>query len=426
MPVPQAFSVVLTAKVIFSYLDFKAYTRLTLTCQTLYSLRSPHDIRQVLCNTLGGAPFLRLIGTTISRFLDRHVSPPFPLEFRRKFVMSRLEETAAEQAEFQAPPPSERLWLDVDIFLLLQHDLDSCAEFALAHWVKKSQSVYHSAHCLTSNCLSRKISILGLELLARYNKLDSNYGLFRAVQDIQDQSGPVYFDFFWERCTSTDHHLWGHIESVEMAEKLIGKTTVTTEILAMATRSPQVFRFLLSHLPDPVPAFDSYYGDWYLPALKAAVKNGHVETLKVLLAREDVNVNAMTPDDEEYSILATSLLRGTTAMADFLLSNGALVSKPDVLFDAIDGGIPVEYIENTLIQKHGAQPFANHAIYALQEESFDVLAMLLRHLKTASPPFTLEEMETQIGESRPDLLPSLEDFRDFERTAFGLGKDSDL
>ncbi|KAI9101781.1 hypothetical protein DFS34DRAFT_692470 [Phlyctochytrium arcticum] len=108
----------------------------------------------------------------------------------------------------------------------------------------------------------------------------------------------------------------------------------------------------------------------------------------------------MTPNDDAPYTLAASLQTGTTAIADLLLSKGASVSNSSVLGHAIGWDITLEYIEETLIQKHGARPLRHHAISALKKRRFDVLAMLPRKLKTATPPVTKEEMETYIRGSR--------------------------
>ncbi|KAI9089828.1 hypothetical protein DFS34DRAFT_673163 [Phlyctochytrium arcticum] len=278
--------------------------------------------------------------------------------------------SSAETADpsLQEPPPVQYRYgygqlnrrPEVDIIQLLRHDLDSCAEFALTH------------------CIGER-------------RVDSECGLQLTIEDVQGEHEPIYdeyFDFFLERCTKIDG-LWNVIHSVEIGEKLIRKTTVTAGVLAIATENPQIFRILLSHLPDQVPAYENR-GDWYLPALRNAAQFGHIETLEVLLAREDVNVNAMSPDDDVAYILAASFLTRATAVADLLLSKGASVSNPSVLYNAVAWGIPLEYIENTLIEKHGARPLDDHAVIALKKRRFDVLAMLLRNLKTASPPFTQE------------------------------------
>ncbi|KAI9089831.1 hypothetical protein DFS34DRAFT_597914 [Phlyctochytrium arcticum] len=233
--------------------------------------------------------------------------------------MSILQEIAADPS-LQAPPPRRRRGAqlsrspEVDIIQLLRHELDSCAEFALTHCIGKGRSERYSASYLTGRCISGKMPMKHLELLARYNLVDPECGHQLTMGNVQGEHELIYdeyFDFFLERCSRTDG-LWDMIHSVEIGEKLIGKTTVNASVLARATKNSQIFRFLLSHLPDPVPAYDDD-GDWYLPALKNAAQFGHVETLKVLLAREDVNVNAKSPDDEAPYAIAASLLTGTSS-----------------------------------------------------------------------------------------------------------------
>ncbi|KAI9089855.1 hypothetical protein DFS34DRAFT_382120 [Phlyctochytrium arcticum] len=152
----------------------------------------------------------------------------------------------------ETPPPRRRRdpqpprGADIDIRRLLRHDLDSCAEFALAHCLGKRRSACYSASYLTRGCISSKMPIEKLELLAKYNLVDAECGLRHTIGDVQMEHEPIYdeyFDFFLERCTRTDG-LWIQCDSFCENWRETDWENYTN-----------IFRFLLSHLPDPVPAY---------------------------------------------------------------------------------------------------------------------------------------------------------------------------
>ncbi|KAI9103132.1 hypothetical protein DFS34DRAFT_607563 [Phlyctochytrium arcticum] len=171
----------------------------------------------------------------------------------------------------------------------------------------------------------------------------------KASEPIYDE----YISFLYDH-GGTLSECWSLVDSVEIASMFVDRSPVTAEVLEDATRHPDVFSLLLSHLPNPAPTPD-WYGEWYIPALYGASSKGHLESLKILLARDDVNVNADGPEANEPYVVARSFATRSTDTADFLLSKGAPVGRPE-LHSAIDDGISAKYIKEILIERHGARP----------------------------------------------------------------------
>ncbi|KAI9002302.1 hypothetical protein BC832DRAFT_113771 [Gaertneriomyces semiglobifer] len=171
----------------------------------------------------------------------------------------------------------------------------------------------------------------------------------------------------------------------------IHHTPITETHLICATAHPQGLSFLLSRLPEPpTPAF-------LRPAFFEAAKKGRVESLSILLSH-GLHPNEVT---EEHCIpaLAFSFKTRSTETAEFLLSKGASARDPRVLRCAVIFGIPVEFLETTLIEEHHAEPTPLAVVHALASQRADVVRMLVDRGRTK---FTLADV-AKIMEIRSTL-----------------------
>ncbi|KAI5922099.1 hypothetical protein F4810DRAFT_306127 [Camillea tinctor] len=100
--------------------------------------------------------------------------------------------------------------------------------------------------------------------------------------------------------------------------------------------------FLSSVNPRDMPETRSSLPETTAPLLHFAVAGGHIDTLRLLLQRCDVNINGR--DSAGYTALQRAVMNGRTDMAAMLLERGAAVDADD--------GWTVESIDHAKIEAH--------------------------------------------------------------------------